>query len=220
MSCVIASMPLAAVTSGDTLTGELGVDQGDPRQDAVVAKTFLERRVIRRNDRVAGRFRARPGRGGHGQHGQRRIDDRQSAADIFQIVGHRGALPIRGNDRRRLGQIDGRAAADGQKKTTPAGAAAAEFRGHAVDVLHLGLVQNGLDERGLDVLRGKQLADFAQHVGGHVNRQAGKDHRPAAERAAQRAHLAAAAPAEDDLRRRDEFIIHAVVHGVSIKPWL
>ena len=194
---------------------KLRIDQGDPRQDAVVAKTLLEGRIVRRNDRVAGRFGARPGRGGHGQHGQRRIDDLQPPADIFQIVGHRGALPIRGDDGRGLGQVDGRPAADGQEKTAPVGGVAAKFPGHAIDVLHLGLVEDRLDERRLDVLRGKQLADFAQHVGGHGGRQAGKDHRPAAERAAERAHLAAAAPAEDDFRRCDEIIGNGLVHDAK-----
>ena len=131
---------------------KLRIDQGDPRQDAIVAKTFLERRIVRRNDRVAGRLRAGPGRGGHGQHGQRRVDDLQPPADIFQVVSHRGALPVRGDDGRRLGQVDGRPPADSQEKTSPIGVGAAKFPGHAIDIVDLGLVENRLDERRLDAL--------------------------------------------------------------------
>ena len=92
----------------------------------VVAEALLERRIVGRDDRVARGLGAGAGRGRHGQHRQRRLDELQVAADVLQVVLDRGAFAVGGHGRDGLGQVDGRSAADGQQEVARPGARAGE----------------------------------------------------------------------------------------------
>ena len=180
-------MPLAAVTCGRNRHRQLGIDQGNPRHQPIVAEAFLEGRIVRGDDRVLRGLGARARRGRHGQHRQRRPDDLQPAADVLQIVLDR-------RDSRRLVAIAAVALARSMaapppmasRKSPSAAPMAANLGGRAIHVGHFRLVQEGGQRDRFDAFGPQRGGNFAHHARGHLGRQSADQKGPAAERSPQR----------------------------------
>ncbi len=120
--------------------------------------------------------------------------DLQTAADALQIVLDRGALLVGGHRGGRLGQVDGRAAADGQQEIAlgrPDGAKPCRVPIHVVDFR---LVQQRGQRRRLDPFGPQQGGQFRHDAVGDLGRQAADHERPAAERSPPACPLRAAVP--------------------------
>ncbi len=132
-------------------------------------------------------------------------------------MGRAGSLPYIGGHRGgRLGQVDGRAAAEGQQEITLAHAPLAEIGREPVDVLNLRFMADCSGTDKLDFFRSKKASDLVGDRVGQFRVHTADEPGPAAEHPPPGPHFAASSPAEDDPPGSKEIVGTIRVHDAPL----